>query len=314
MNQPDLDLLADYVGGALASAEAERVGERIRTDRDWATAHAELAAAFAEVDAALSAEAAAVEPMPDAVWARLTSAFAAEPEPGAPDAVPTSAAWAPPEARVGEPVRELHVPQGTRAPVDNRPAARSRASRRRRWVPVLAGLALFVALGLGIPALAPLFSARNDGSLSGGKADTPASAPLSLPPVSVVSGRDYTAQTLVLATDFGDVLTFSAGPSTEAAQGTDGSAKSARSSAPVVSPVPSPLARLAEPAALSGCLQALSGVAPGEVLGVDFARYQGAPALIVVTRDTAGERWAAVTGPDCGIGGQADLRLRQRIG
>lgn len=313
MNQPDLDLLADYVGGALdGTPDAERVGERIRTDQEWAAAHADLVAAFAQVDTALRGEAAAAEPMPDDVWDRLEAAFAAEP---AGSASTAQAPWVAPEARPEEPVREIHVPTGTRAPVDNRPAARSRATRRRRWVPVLAGLVLFVALGVGIPALAPLFTTRNDGSLSGGSAEAPASAPLSLPPVAVASGRDYTPQTLVLATDFGDVSQFSAGASAESTTGKDNQTKSGRSSgAPLASPVPGPLARLADPAELTRCLQALSGVAPGEVLGVDYARFQGDPALIVVTRDATGERWAAVTGSNCGVGGQADLLTRQRVG
>jgi len=294
INQPDLDLLADYVGGALdGTPEAQQVSERIRTDIAWAAAHAELVAATDDVQTRLRTLDDQPEPMPADVWGRLEAALLAEPP------LTESPAVGP----------TIQAPAGPTRPADNRPAGRAAAGRRRRWAPVLVGIVILAALGLGISALRPLVNSED----SGGAADTTAAAPGSgsLAQVRAVStGRDYTESTLVLATDFGNANTLSA-----RSQATD-QEKSSSAPAPFssfASPVPTELSRLVPADALSRCLQAVAGVLPGEVVGVDYARYAGSPALIVVIRTPQDERWVGVAGPECGVNG-ADLQVSKRIG
>lgn len=290
VNQPDLDLLADYVGGALdGTPAATDVGERIRTDIAWAAAHAQLVTAFGDVSTRLRELDEQPGPMPAEVWTRLEAALAAE--------EPLPAAAPPASAQ-----RPVH-----RAPADNRPAGRA-ATRRRIWAPVLVGLAIFAALGIGVSVLRPLVT----GSQNEGAADSKAGAPAAgqaTPVLAVSTGRDYTDSTLVQATDFGNASALSARSGAAESNG--------RSQTPsplwsFASPVPTDLSRLATPDALNQCLQAVSGVLPGDVVGVDFARYAGTPALIVVIRSADDSRWVGVTGPDCGRNGP-DLRISKRV-
>jgi hypothetical protein len=72
------------------------------------------------------------------------------------------------------------------------------------------------------------------------------------------------------------------------------------------------LERLRAPHALLTCLDAIArqnGGTPINVESVDYARYQGAPALIV-RFDADGTRWAWATGPDCGAPGRGANMLR----
>ncbi|MCP2326053.1 hypothetical protein HDA40_004560 [Hamadaea flava] len=290
INQPDLDLLADYVGGALdGTPEADQVSERIRTDITWAAAHADLVAATDDVQGRLRALGGESEMMPDDVWGRLEATLLAEPPIGAPD------------------------PNGPTRPVDNRPAdnrpAGRAASRRRRWAPVLVGLVILAALGIGISALRPLTDAATD---SGGSANAPMSAPdaEAASAARFATGRDYSETTLVLATDFGNANTLRA---------SETSPEKSASGAPdpfssFASPVPDALSRLLTEADLSRCLTWVTQQVPGTVVGVDYARYAGSPALIVVTRTADDARWVAVAGPDCGVGNNADLVVSKRVG
>ena len=79
----------------------------------------------------------------------------------------------------------------------------------------------------------------------------------------------------------------------------------------------SPLDRLREESALSSCLSAIAAAhqgGPVTVGAVDYAAFEGAPALIVELVDGRGERWAYAAGPACGLGSDADVRLRTRVG
>jgi hypothetical protein len=71
------------------------------------------------------------------------------------------------------------------------------------------------------------------------------------------------------------------------------------------------LERLQVRTALLACLEAISrenGQGPIDVRAVDFARYQGAPALVVrFLADGAGFAWAV--GPECGADGGGANRL-----
>ncbi|MEV0714678.1 hypothetical protein [Asanoa sp. NPDC050611] len=85
MSEVDFDLLADYVGGALAGTPDEaRVAGLVATDAVWAAEHAALVAALANTADDLFVYAASTnEPMPDEVAVRLLAALprpaAAEP-------------------------------------------------------------------------------------------------------------------------------------------------------------------------------------------------------------------------------------------
>jgi hypothetical protein len=63
---------------------------------------------------------------------------------------------------------------------------------------------------------------------------------------------------------------------------------------------------VADPDELAACLRSIAGAHPGRPEAVDYARYAGRPALIVVLRDGASVTVVAV-GPACGRGG-ADVR------
>ena len=81
-------------------------------------------------------------------------------------------------------------------------------------------------------------------------------------------------------------------------------------SAQTFSTIDPSLARLEDPAALQVCLDAIGlahGSAPVTVTGVDYARFEGRPALVVVFTDRTGGRWAWASGPDCGVAGTDEL-------
>jgi len=74
----DIDLLADYVGGALdGTREHEVVATRVAADPAWQRAHADLVAAMTAVEADLRAYGSATEPMPAELAAFLDEAFSA---------------------------------------------------------------------------------------------------------------------------------------------------------------------------------------------------------------------------------------------
>jgi hypothetical protein len=74
---------------------------------------------------------------------------------------------------------------------------------------------------------------------------------------------------------------------------------------------PAGLQRLTDRTALDGCLDAIArqnGAGAITVLTVDYARYQGDPAVVVTFRAGNGT-WAWVSGPDCGTPGAAAATL-----
>ncbi|HEX5741397.1 MAG TPA: hypothetical protein VFY17_07585, partial [Pilimelia sp.] len=73
------ELLADYVGGALAGTPAEaEVAQWVAADPAWRQAHDAVVAASTAVRAELRTWAQAPEPMPEDVAARLAAALRAE--------------------------------------------------------------------------------------------------------------------------------------------------------------------------------------------------------------------------------------------
>jgi hypothetical protein len=83
-------------------------------------------------------------------------------------------------------------------------------------------------------------------------------------------------------------------------------------------PVVPGLDRLAGVDALAACLHAMEvahdrGSIAVEV--VDYAAFEGVPALIVAFTDQTGQRWAWVAGPGCGSNpSDPDTRYRTRLG
>ena len=76
---------------------------------------------------------------------------------------------------------------------------------------------------------------------------------------------------------------------------------------------PAALTRLRDPAALQGCLTELSGTATTTALALDYAAYDGAPALIVVLAGLSANRVDVfVVGPGCAPQ-QADLVVYRSV-
>jgi hypothetical protein len=70
----------------------------------------------------------------------------------------------------------------------------------------------------------------------------------------------------------------------------------------------SPLARLTDRFALQQCLNSVTAVLPGRVNLVEYAYFEGSPALVISITSTNG-RWWFVAGENCGQPG-ADERFR----
>ncbi|HLT12432.1 MAG TPA: hypothetical protein VK028_16765 [Micromonosporaceae bacterium] len=274
----DLDTLADYTAGVLDGAEAARVADLIETDTGWARAYEALVRAEAAVRDDLRAAAAMSDHMPDDVAARIDAALTSLPERGA---------------------------------VVSLDAARA---RRRRIATAVAGVA-----AAGVAVLGGLSLANTQMSAGMEAADAPVLAPEAAePPVAphgesdgvgsgdmgsvtgdssawplvIASGRDYTTGSVR------DLWAY-AGAAPPADADKTSRPDMAMGEAPRAA-AGGALARLAAPAALEACLAAINAIQPGQPVVVDFARYEGAPALVTLVRQTASSI-VVVVGPDCGI-------------
>jgi hypothetical protein len=67
--------------------------------------------------------------------------------------------------------------------------------------------------------------------------------------------------------------------------------------------VPEELTRLLATPALDDCLTAIRAAYPGAVTIVDYARFEGAPALLVAITEATGGTRVVVAGPECGRSG-----------
>jgi hypothetical protein len=345
-SEVDIDLLADYVGGALAGTPEEaRVAALVAGDPAWRAAHAAVARGMTSVEAGLHALGAGPEPMPADLVVRLDAALAAAsgvpaaaadtapPDTaGARDTAPPDTAGArgtappdtagargtaaAPEAAVPGAVpgpRLVAVPgdRGGRAPGRGRAAAAAWRRGLRRSAPIAAAAAVLALAGVGVAQLRQ--SSGTSGRPTAARAPAAASdaagglAPgaLAAPPPAdriVTSGADYRRDTLA------------------------GAAAATTMSGPALKSVPSPaaeaaraagLARLTARSALQACLDAIAGEnggGPVTVQSVDYARYEGAPA-VVVRFAAANGRWAWASGPDCGApGAGAATRAAVKVG
>jgi hypothetical protein len=327
-SEVDIDLLADYVGGALDGTPDEAVvAARIADDPAWHAAYDELSVSMASVGAGLGALGAVAEPMPAELVARLDAAFASAPtETGIADPAPVDAELAAPAAPqlvasgagAASGRHLVAVPDG----VDRADGTRGRATRgdrrrRLRWVtPIAVAAGLLGLVGFGIDYLAGRSGSSSDtaASSSAAGAGEAQSAPLgaagsagrgiaSLPSGGQIlaSGTDY--QSATLGDDVVRTLTAPRVPETDQKSEPDRKSESAPA-APKMAPYwsDSGLARLQPGDALQDCLDAIA-VANGHgvisVQTIDYARYQGSPAL-VVRFSAANGKWAWASGPDCG--------------
>jgi hypothetical protein len=262
----DDDLLADYVGGALAGTEVEeQVAELIATRPEWRSAHAAAVPAEAAVRADLAHVGASPVAAPPELLSRLADGF-----------------------------RQQKPADHPVVPLDRQ----RRAARRRRAQWLAGAAAAVVVLAFAGIAGASLLtgggesgSARKTDSAPNGAAPPSAGtkgpnhaqiAPKDGRPTDGVrlaaSGTDYTTGTLRQAGD-------QAGQ-----QALSGTAAAA---------VPSALRPLTDPARLDKCLHQLG--ASGASL-VDFAMFRSRPAAVVVAPAGSAEQ-ISVVGPECGTDG-----------
>ncbi|MFF5231179.1 hypothetical protein [Dactylosporangium sp. NPDC000521] len=296
----DLDLLADFVGGALdGTPQADDVRRRVSTDESWAEAYTALVTAEVAVRDELTALGAETLAMPADVEQKLNAALQAAVVAPLPDA----------------PVHDLAR------------AREARRHRRQRWAIGLAtAAAVLICGGFGVSLIVseqtvsdrPATSAANGGSNNGAapqaapdsgsggtKTSTRSDAAL------VASGQDYGPGTVGRLAQ-GSPPAAAMAPDVEGSRNAD-VAKSAKPPAGV----PEALQRLTDPVARAACLNAVVGEYGGQVAVVDYARFEGKPALVVIvdgTRVGAGKRLVIVVGPECGIGGAiADELYRDTV-
>ena len=258
----DEDLLADYVGGALDGTDEARVAELIATRPDWRAAHDRMAAADAAVRADLAQLGTVPTPAPPELLSGLAERFRAE------------------------------APDPAVVPLRRTAAERAARRRRARWLAGAAAAVLLLAFA-GL-AGASLFgggqqdSAARTGAAPDSARQTPGptrsedGAPLGPnaagpadTPQRAASGTDYTPRTLLSARD---------------RSGTASLAPTA---------VPAPLRPLTDPDRLNRCLHQLGTPSGYTASLVDFARFRGRPAAVVVASDSSSDQ-ISVVGPACG--------------
>ena len=293
---PDLDLLADYTAGVLAGTpEGAAVAARIAADPDWAELHAALVRADEAVRVDLTTLPAA--PIPADVAARLDAALRAEPA----------------ATKLGATADDGAADSGD-ADAGNVVPLRRRKSWQVAGGAVAAGVALLTAGAIGmqlfplsqesstrdtaVPASAPQPSSEFQGGTPEGPVKSAPGGGLpdadAAPGISA-SGTAYRRETL--AAQVNALMNNRLNAATDSAQSK--------------AQAPKPVQRLATPADLERCLAALG--ANSRPLAVDFAQFDGAPAVVIVLPAQAtGAIDVAVVGPACGQAG-ADLRLRSDV-
>ena len=199
-----------------------------------------------------------------------------------------------------------------------RPATARKRTRRLKWaapIGIAAGVLAFV--GVGIQQLGTESSDQAT-SAAGSAADQgapEAAGTLALPagPAQVgASGVDYDQGSLreVAA----QAVAAASGAKDRAPQSAESGGVQSRASTPgpgVMADPGDPLARLVPQEALLACIDAIAqanGAGPVTAEVVDYARFQGAPALVVQFTATNGT-WVWAAGADCGLTGSGADRL-----
>ncbi len=278
----DLDLLADYADGLLGPADEARVAALVQDDREWAFALDALRSALPQVNAALAG--ANSEPIPPATLAAVLRAVQEQ----------DSAAQLP-ELRPGDAPdgrrEDTTAPRDTTRPSAGRPPSKSKAKRKRRLsAAVLTACALFALFGIGVGYLLNSTGQSTEKQATSAKAAAPqaiAGGAAGIPPVKIIiSGLNYTAATLG-STAFASHTTTNPGPNAAAPNGTR-------------APLTSTLDRLSRPAALDECLKQVETLIGGHATTVDYAEFDGQPALIITLPDAG---TVVAVGANCGVAG-----------
>ena len=265
----DIDLLADYIGGALEGTPDESVVAALITgDPAWRAAYESLGGRMALVGAELGRMTA--EPMPAELATRLDAMLRAGETPAAPR---LSVVRDPDPAGDGA----AAVPA----------AKRDRHGRRMRWatpIAIAAGTVAFV--GFGLDYLAGRDDQAQDSAASGvAEQSLPAAAE-----VVLASGTDYTRATLAEEPPQ---------PLAAADEGASTAAKQEQTRASATEPA---LSRFAVGTALEECFAAIERENAGGTIvvrSVDYARFDGRPAVVVrFTADNGA--WAWASGAGCG--------------
>jgi hypothetical protein len=307
----DIDLLADYVGGALDGTPDETVvAGLVADDPAWRDAYDALTVGMESVGAELRLLGAEDEPMPADVVLRLNAALAELPPLSGSDNA-TSSGTAPSGRHL------VAVPDEGVDPWRERAARRDRRRGFRRWaapVAVAAGVVIFAGIGFG----GMLPRGGSEDSASSTAADQQQAAPMlesaggDLDTVIATSGLDYGRDALKSARLASKRVSGDTGELSAAASGspTDVRAYDATETAAVLQPL---LVRNA----LLACLEAITaehGAGPITPTVVDYASFEGKPALVVqFTASDGGFSW--VSGPKCGTpGSDADTRYQVRVG
>lgn len=271
----DVDLLADYIGGALVGTPDESVvATLIADDAAWRSAYESLGRDMAVVGAELGRF--EPEPMPDDVAARLEAAFA-----------------------VAGTKPQLTLIRGDDAP-------RVREKRKLRWVTpiaIAAGVVAFV--GFGLDYLAGLEGGAKDSASSssaGGEAaqsrqDNSEQAP-AIAGAEPKRPEPYAAQT--------NPDTGKAASPQLLATGMDYTKATLAEPAPPLSASDASqpagaLERLSASATLRQCLDKIAEENGGPITTetVDYAKFDGKPAIVVRFTASNGS-WAWASGPACG--------------
>jgi hypothetical protein len=334
MTDADLDRLADFLAGALDGTPAEaEVRQRLAAEPTFAAAMERLVAASASVSDDLRAFAGNPEPMPADVADRIEAALGAAGAGGrvGPDnhtdrassdrassdrARPDQAR--PDQARPDQtrPDQARHGGTGPGRP--DGPGRRTRGQRlgRGRGRAIAMSAAAVAVLVLVAGVLVPQLShTATSKSTAGSAANRQGSSSIfkseGQAPRLVSSGNDYTRQTVGTILD-----SLSAAPAVAG----DGYSQGSLPMGPrVVSGSgagAAELSRLADRSALATCLGAVLGRHGGVVTLVDYARFDGQPALVVLlqnVQEAPGGQFVVVVGPACGQSGGTDERFAGAI-
>jgi hypothetical protein len=314
----DHDRLADFVGGALdGTPDATAVRTLIETDPGWAAAHADLVAASAAVSADLRSFGSRPNAVPEDVAARLDGLFRRlESDPrAATEARTVTGGEQPGSVRTGRAdgasARSGGVtasgPGGPGGPARRGPGGtgpgRRTPARRAKWAAGLAAVAAVIAVGVGFVSMVPI---QGSDEATSGAADSAggAAAPQSAGgPPPIASGRDYQP---------GSFAGLGSGQRPQAAPPGQADASARQGSVAGGEPfssredanVPPELIRLTGPAARQDCLDAIMRMHGGVPTVVEYARFTGRPALVVLLEGAGtgdGRQWIVVAGPDCGL-------------
>ena len=312
----DIDLLADYVGGALDGTPDEAtVSALIAGDASWREAYEQLCRGVAAVTGELQQLGSAPERMADDVLARLDQALVAA-SAGTLVSLHSGVTDAP---AAMEPGTDGAAPE--RHPVAVPSRSRSKRARRLRWAApagIAAGVLAFA--GFAVQQGVSSGSSADTNAAAGSAAERPAmgqeaGSPLELAlpsgPVPVTeSGAEYSRASLGRS-DRTMITTET--PQTQ----DDRSAKSAPAGAQPFDASADPFDRLRVQAALRACIDAITTRhGAGDIVpqSIDFARYEGLPA-VVVQFTAADGAWVWASGPACGTRGVgADTRASVKVG